>query len=276
MMSTVSRSRAPVSEAPEPDPFRYGWRFIKVQQPDGAVELQQVPLSLEDVLFPEVGDFIAQTVGHDSDLNYLASIFRARLANDASAVVLHDCRTDWNLPGVRPLGPDIAVFLGLSRYTDWATFDVGEEGAQPALVVEVTSPDTRSHGVGPKVEYYHRARVPLYVIADVEENEQERHVELIGYHPDTGEELGDYTAQAEQLAELKARAEADRQARAEAEARAQSEAQSRAEAEARARSEAQSRAEAEARAHAEAAARADAETRLRELQAELERLRRGG
>ena len=48
------------------------------------------------------------------------------------------------------------------------------------MVVEVTSPDTRGNDLGPKRVFYHRAGVPLYVIADVEENDQERHVKIIG------------------------------------------------------------------------------------------------
>ncbi|MGC8642980.1 MAG: Uma2 family endonuclease [Isosphaeraceae bacterium] len=317
-MSTISRSRAPTPPAPEPDPFRYGWRYIKETQPDGAVEFKQVPLTLEDVLFPEVGDFIVHTVGHASDLIYLANVCRARLADNPEAVVLHDCRTDWNLSGVRPLGPDISVFLGLSRYTDWKTFDVALEHAKPAMVVEVTSPDTRGNDLGPKREFYHRAGVPLYVIADVDENEQERHIKIIvlrhtpgGYEriapdargwiwlepvrvwlgvtqdprggfdrlacfdPETGEEIGDYAALAQQLVDWKARTEQAEDARAQAEeARKQAE-EARAQAEqAHAQAE-QARAQAEARALAEAEARSDSERRLRELESELERLRRG-
>ena len=67
-MSTVSKSRPP--RPPEPDPYRYGWRYVRVTRPDGTEEFDQVPLTLEDVLHPEVGDFIVQTDGHDSDLNY--------------------------------------------------------------------------------------------------------------------------------------------------------------------------------------------------------------
>ena len=59
---------------------------------------------------------------------------------------------------------------------------MAEEKARPALVIEVTSPDTRSNDVGVKVDYYYRAGVPLYVIADVtEEKDKERRIELIGY-----------------------------------------------------------------------------------------------
>jgi Uma2 family endonuclease len=80
--------------------------------------------------------------------------------------MLSDCRVDWNLRGVRPLGPDVAVFRGVKRHRDWSTFDLAAEGAEPKLVVELTSPETRRHDVGIKVNFYHQARVPLYVIAD--------------------------------------------------------------------------------------------------------------
>jgi colicin import membrane protein len=134
------------------------------------------------VLHPEVGDFIVQTDGHARDCRYLPEIFASRLKDDRTAVVLADCRIDWNIPGVRPLGPDVAVFFGVKRHIDWSTFNVAQEKARPAIVIEVTSPDTRNNDVGVKVDYYYRAGVPLYVIADVtEEKDTERRIELIGY-----------------------------------------------------------------------------------------------
>ena len=51
-MSTVSTSGVHVPSGPEPDPFRYGWRYVKRVGPDGEETLDQIPLSLEDVLFP--------------------------------------------------------------------------------------------------------------------------------------------------------------------------------------------------------------------------------
>ena len=67
-MSTVSTSGVHVPSGPEPDPFRYGWRYVKRVGPDGEETLDQIPLSLEDVLFPEMGDFIVRTDAHNSDL----------------------------------------------------------------------------------------------------------------------------------------------------------------------------------------------------------------
>ena len=181
-MSTVSKSRPRKQPPSELDPFRYGWRYVRITRPDGTEALEQVPLTLEDVLHPELGDFIVQTDGHDNDRAYLKSVFKARLSRNRTAAVLSDCRVDWNVPGIRPLGPDVAVFFGVRRFIDWATFDVAAEGARPILVIEVTSPETRANDIGIKVDYYHRARVPLYVIADIfEETEEERRIELIGY-----------------------------------------------------------------------------------------------
>ncbi len=50
-MNTVSTSKPPSRLLPEPDPYRYGWRYMRVEGPDGSVSFDQVPLTLEDVLF---------------------------------------------------------------------------------------------------------------------------------------------------------------------------------------------------------------------------------
>ncbi len=250
-MSTVSPSRP--TKRPKPDPYRYGWRDVCVVAPDGTETFQRVPLTLRDVLFPKTGDFILQTDAHDSDRVYLKYVFKARLARDRTAAVISDCLVDWNLPDVEPLGPDIAVFLGVKQIDDWATFDVAAEGARPALVIEVTSPRTRKNDLGPKFGFYQQARVPLYLIADAAGRGRKRRLKLIGYRytrrgyqtiepdaqgriylepvglsvgitqdprggfdrlacfdPKTGEELGDYTAVVEALAEAQAEAQVAR------------------------------------------------------------------
>ena len=181
-MSTVSTTRPHQPAADGPDPYRYGWRYVRIEKPDGTVELDQVPLTLVDVLFPEVGDFIVQSTPHNRDLMYLKSVCESRLEGDPHAEVLSDCRVDWNLPGVRPLGPDIAVFTGLKDHKLWKTLHVGNAGARPELVVEVTSPDTRVNDVGVKVNFYYSAGVPLYVIADaIRDDAEERRLKLIAY-----------------------------------------------------------------------------------------------
>jgi colicin import membrane protein len=301
-MSTVSTTRPPQPPADDPDPYRYGWRYVPIEKPDGTVELDQVPLTLDDVLFPEVGDFIVQSTPHNRDLMYLKSVCDSRLEDDPQAEVLSDCRVDWNLPGVRPLGPDIAVFTGLKDHKLWKTLHVGVEGARPELVVEVTSPDTRVNDVGVKVDFYYSAGVPLYVIADaIRDDLEERRLRLIAYRhapegyvkiaPDArgwiwldaiGVWLGitqdhRYGLSCDRLAcydgvtgeeigdyTAVVRALEESEVRIAAEIRAREEAQRQAAAEIRAREEAQRQAAAEIRAREEAQRQAAAEVQARE------------
>ncbi|HEX8203510.1 MAG TPA: Uma2 family endonuclease [Isosphaeraceae bacterium] len=305
MSTTQPIATAAWPPAAESDPYRYGWRYVKVTRPDGSIDFDQIPLTLEDVLHPEEEDFIVQTDEHDEGCLYLKSVIKARLDGDPSAVVLSDCRVAF-VPELRPVGPDVAVFFGGRPEPYQGTYDAVRARARPALVVEITSPETRSNDVGIKVEYYHRAGVPLYVIVDIRAEGQEPRLRLIGYRrtpagyeplepdergrlwlgparlwlgvandriacydPDTDQEIGNYVELSRALAtEAQARAEAEARARTEAEARA-TEAQARAEAEARARTEAEARV-------AEAQARAELQARLSEMEAELRRLRGDG
>jgi colicin import membrane protein len=182
-MSTVTRSPTPPPRFPdESHPFFYGWRDVLVRRPDGTEDIDQIPLTAEDVLHPEDGDHVVHSTAHNNDLNYLASVFRALLANDPHALVLSDCGVDWHLPGEKDVSPDIAVVFGVKQQRgDWPMFDVDAEYTRPALVIEVTSPSTRSGDFGKKVGYYHRAGVPTYIIADARESPSGRRLELIEY-----------------------------------------------------------------------------------------------
>jgi colicin import membrane protein len=172
-VSTASTPGPATSPPDESDPFRYGWRYVTVRAPDGQATIDQIPLTLEDVLFPELDDFIVNRTLHNDDAIYLKCVFKTRLERDPESVVLSRCRVDWNLRGVRPVAPDITVFSGVKRRKNWATLDVAAEGARPVLVVEVTSAHTRTNDVDVKPDYYLRAGVPLYVIADVLEESDE-------------------------------------------------------------------------------------------------------
>src|SRR3990167_5644573 len=115
-MSTVvdpKTTKPPVEE----DPFRYGWRYVQIKGLDGQVTLQQIPLTLEDVLHPQDDDFIVNTAAHNEICRYLQTVFKARLQDQSGAVVTHDTRVDWEVPGTLPNGPDVAVFLHVRP--DW-------------------------------------------------------------------------------------------------------------------------------------------------------------
>ena len=192
----------------------------------------------------------------------------------------------------------------MSRQAAWSSFNLAAEGAQPALVGEVTSPETRSNDIGIKVDYYRRARVPWYLIADVTiEEGDRRRIELIlyrlvgrRYRREPADERGRvwlepldlWLGQARDArggfmrlacydpatgAEVGDYTAISRALDEEARARGRAERRARSEAKARARAERALQAEAHARAEAERA-RDDAQATIRRLRAELERARR--
>lgn len=163
------------------DPFRYGWRFVRREQPEGGMALDQVPLTLDDVVHPQEEDFIVHSEAHQRRCVYLYNALSAQLAADPGAVVLHDVRVAWDIPELRAHGPDIAVILGVRERKNWSTFDVAEEGVRPALIVEVTSPETAPVDRSLKVDEYDMAGVPLYVLVDTVLSRAEPRLRLVGY-----------------------------------------------------------------------------------------------
>jgi colicin import membrane protein len=277
---TQTTARPSTSIAPAGDPFRYGWRFVPRPTPDDPQHLEQVPLTLDDVLRPDVGDFIAHSDRHETDRMYLTAVLRARLEASGAAIVLSDVRIAWDIPDLRPHRPDVMVIPGVAERQDWSTFEVAVEGARPALIIEITSPETRVNDLKRKVAHYAWAGVAQYVIVDRVGRGGARRVRLLDYRlnggvyrrrtPDAagrvhlvianlwlgvegdhvvcyderGAAFGDYATVVRQAAAAEERAQREAMAR-EAEARA--------------------RAEAEEQARREAAARAELKARLRDL-----------
>lgn len=287
--SAETQATQPAVVAASPgDPFRYGWRYVRHERPDGSYEIEEVPLTLEDLLHPEEGDHVTHSEAHQRRCIYLYNVLQERIAADAQAVVLQDVRITWDVPELRPHGPDLMVIFGVHQRKNWRTFAVAQEGVRPALIIEVTSPETASLDRSDKLDHYEQADVPLYIVVDAVTTRQQPGMRLLGYslqagiyqplrpdehgrlwlepvrlwlgimadeivcYDEAGQPLGNY-------AELHAALEAEVQARAEAEARAAAEVQARTEAEQRAH-------EAEQRAQA-------AEARMRELEAQLRQLR---
>ena len=293
-MTTATPQPVPLTDD-DADPFRYGWRLVPRPTPDNPYHLEQVPLTLDDVLHPEAGDFIVHSDRHETDRMYLTAVLRARLEPSRRAIVLSDVRIAWDIPDLRAHGPDVMVIPGMRKRRNWSTFEVAVERARPALIIEIVSPDARENDVVIKVEHYARAGVAQYVIVDDTGRGGVRRLRLLDYRlegtayrlqePDAdgrvhlaiadiwlglrrdhvvcydaaGREIGDYVTVVRQAAKAAARAK-------QAAARARREAAARAEAEERARREAAAR-EAEARARKEAEERAQREAAAREAEA---------
>jgi len=145
-----------------------------------------VPLTLEDVLHPQFGDVHVLSSAHSLDCKYMYDVLGAWLAEDRSAAVLSDVGVFWDDPELKHHSPDIAVILGVQRRQDWSSFHIKKEGVRPVLIVEVTSPATRVTDVKDKAEQYAQARVAFYVIADARGRAKKRRIKLISYRLEHG------------------------------------------------------------------------------------------
>jgi len=165
------------------DPFRYGWRFAPRPGPNGHMKYERVPLTPEDVLHPQENDQISQNTVQARDTRYLASVLEYQLSERPDALVLNDCLINWGIEGLGNHSPDLSVFTGVRNPKRLRKrFSVVKEGARLLLVIEIVSPDDpelRNNDVVIKVQEYHRAGVPLYVLIDQEKSEGPRRV--IGY-----------------------------------------------------------------------------------------------
>jgi colicin import membrane protein len=324
-MSSDSISTPPPSVSPPPDnPFYYGWRYINRHLPDGRVTVEQVPLTLEDVLHPQEDDVIPERPRHEIERGYLAAVFRTRLPGLDRGAVFSDCLVDWGVEGIGNHSPDVSVFEKVQQPPDpdQGIFHLAGSAGQCVLVIELVSVHTRTNDVDRKLEEYHHVGVPLYILVDQEREDGPRRLVAYEHQPagyarvpldqrnrlflgpfgiclglkdnwvvcyDTvsGRELGDYQQVTRDLdAAEAARQAAETQAQREAEARQAAEAARQAAEAARQAAEAARQAaekrETEVRQMAEAQARNQAEAntrleeRLRELEAQLHKLRGQG
>ena len=285
----------PTPPQQEETPF-YGWRYLRRRDAEGNEYLEEVLLTLEDVLYPQEGDERPMRPQHQIECAYIANVLRTRYAADSSVAVLSDCLIDWGVDDQRNHEPDIAVFRDvlIPPNPRQGTFRLVPSGGRVVLLIEVVSPDARENDVVRKPVDYHRLGVPLYAMIDQQREEGARFLhgyrwtpsgyeelsldaggrlllEPVGlqlaledgwlacYDAVTGERLGDYQEIAEALQEERKALQEERKARQNAEERQ--------------RQEAQARQNAEARAAAESDRAKVAEERLRELEAELRRLR---
>ncbi|MGQ9548364.1 MAG: Uma2 family endonuclease, partial [Roseiflexus sp.] len=126
---TTETKRLPLTT--DADPFRYGWRLVPRPTPDNPHHVDYLPLTLDDLLHPEVGDFIVHSDFHETDRMYLTAVLRARIKPSGLAIVLSNVRIAWDLPDLRAHGPDVMVIPGARKRRNRSTFEVAVEGARP-------------------------------------------------------------------------------------------------------------------------------------------------
>ena len=155
---------------PEPvptaaDPFARGWRYT-----NGRGEEGRVPLTEDDLLYPQEDDFVVNNQAHHDDRDYLMAVFKARVEGRPGLRVLGDHLINFQTPAVKKnLGPDVILFNGEPRA--WnpkkAVFPVKTMKARPTLVIEITSPTTRRKDLTDKPKLFFAAGVPVFVLIDL-------------------------------------------------------------------------------------------------------------
>jgi len=145
-----------------------GYRYVRRLQADGTETVDEVPLTEADLLYPEEGDWIVQKPPHTRDFGYCLFNLRGyyKEKGDSSVVILGDNRVDFGVKGLQPLGPDILVLFDVDEWLQPGTYRLKVDGGRIVLAIEIASPTTRKVDVGPKVDLYHRAGIPLYIIVD--------------------------------------------------------------------------------------------------------------
>ncbi len=101
--------RRPAASGTE-DPYRLGFRERAVTAPDGRTVLEQIPLTLEDLVYPQEGDVVADGFPHNWFLHPLADAIRRHLGKRPATLVT--CSTVLVLGDGKNAGPDVAVIEG--------------------------------------------------------------------------------------------------------------------------------------------------------------------
>ena len=299
--------KQPAGGVLEDDPFFYGSRWISVRLPDGRLVDEQIPLTPDDLLDPQLGDQVTQSDKHFELVSWLFRLLKRHFDSREDIKVTGDLKMIWGIPKLPEPSPDVTVIPKIrDKHKEWESFDVQEEGTRPCLIVEVVSSkdaETRRNDYEKKVEIYERAGIPEYLICDPPTRFTKDRLLLTGYylgrdgkyrgiepdergflHSETTDLLFGIAEDRRTLLVIDAvtgeRLLADEEATQEAEEWARQEAQARKAAEEWAYKETQARQTAEQRARAaeqqaqsEIEAREAAEAELARVRAELERLK---
>jgi Uma2 family endonuclease len=170
-MAQPARKLPPFGAPEAPDPFRYGSRWRRVRLPSGEVTEQEIPLTAEDLLDPELGDEVTQSEPHFEFLLLLARLLRGHYRSRNDVLVAGDMKMFWGAPGVKEPSPDIAVIPGVRRKYDpeRGSFDAAKEGVLPCLIIEIvsaTDSQVRRNDYVEKVKIYQQVGIPEYLILD--------------------------------------------------------------------------------------------------------------
>ncbi len=171
--------------SPSADPFRYGWRIRRVRLPSGEETEQQIPLTPEDLLDPQLGDVVVQGGKHFWEVDRLADLLDRYFGSRDDVYVAGDMKMLWGIPDMPEPAPDVAVIFGVrDKHADRESFDCVQEGTRPSLIIEIVSSkdsEVRRNDYEHKVGIYERAEIPEYILLDPPGRKTNQRYVLSGY-----------------------------------------------------------------------------------------------
>src|SRR5262245_9379914 len=157
----------PPNEMPVEDGVVHGWRYVARRLFDGSIVHFDIPLSADDVLYPQIGDEVMYASAHQDICWYLRAVCIDRTSTAPATIVLTDTGVNLDLPDVATISPDVAVIPNVRERKNWSVFFCKEEGTKPNLMFEITSPNRRENDTEKKFDFYFKARIQCYVIVDL-------------------------------------------------------------------------------------------------------------
>ncbi len=164
------RSDVRPEDLPPPDDiFFYGWRFVEHRVNNGTTAMARMPLTREDVLHPQLGDYIVQNITHALLCDDLEDGLKGHIGHEPGTVILHDVGIDWGIPGLKIHSPDLAVIRGVQEFLKGGIFDLKSSKGYVVLVLEITSPSTwetdmEGERIPNKVQQYAQAGAVVYIL----------------------------------------------------------------------------------------------------------------
>ena len=129
----------PEETSPATDPFRLGFRYRRRTTARGREVVEQVPLTAEDLAYPEEGDVVSDGFPHNTGLQPRADALRRHLEKRGATLVTSDVTLVLRSDG-RNCSPDVAVIAGeIDRSKIKRAVHLRELGGRLVFALEVVS-----------------------------------------------------------------------------------------------------------------------------------------
>jgi hypothetical protein len=89
--------KQPAGGVLDDDPFFYGSRWISVRLPDGRLVDQEIPLTPDDLLDPQLGDQVTQSNRHSKMARRLIDLLEEHFDSRQDVHIVNDLKMLWGI-----------------------------------------------------------------------------------------------------------------------------------------------------------------------------------